>query len=202
MVSLDARTRPDVETEPLDVGRFIADELPERLAETGHLAARGQAALGLADLAFSVDGHELVLTSVDGRLVARPGGAADAPLQAVLDTAAFSELMADAVSTFGLQMTGRVALLSGQLDDLAAWEPVLRAALDARPVHEPGMVQLLAPDGAPLDPRRSFSLGDPSEELGWFLAPELSPGKNRRPCPAGVATPRAVFSWTRHVTSL
>jgi hypothetical protein len=47
---------------------------------------------------------------------------------------------------------------------------VLRAALDARPVHEPGSIALVGIDGEDLDVRRSFRIDEPREEIGHFLA--------------------------------
>jgi hypothetical protein len=91
-------------------------------------------------------------------------------LIAALDRAAFSELMQDALSTFGAQMTGRAVIRSGRLDDFLAWEPVLRCLLDGRPVYEPGAIAFRDRAGGPLDLRRSFTLDDPREELGHFLA--------------------------------
>jgi len=67
-------------------------------------------------------------------------------------------------------MRGAVELRRGSMDQFVAWEPVLRAALDGRPVHEPGMVTLHAKGGAPLDLQRSFTLDDPAEEVGAFLS--------------------------------
>lgn len=57
----------------------------------------------------------------------------------------------------------------GTSDDFVAWEPVLRAMLDERPVHEPGAISLRALDGGPLDLGRSFRLDDPRDEIGRFL---------------------------------
>ena len=50
-------------------------------------------------------------------------------------------------TTLGLGMRGRVEMQRGTMDEFVAWEPVLRALIDGRPVHEPGMVQLRDADG-------------------------------------------------------
>jgi hypothetical protein len=89
---------------------------------------------------------------------------------AKLDASALSDLMQDVVSLFGLSMAGRVELVRGTTDQLTAWEPVLRAVLDERPVYEPGAITFRARDGEPLDLQRAFRLDDPREEIGHFLA--------------------------------
>jgi hypothetical protein len=59
----------------------------------------------------------------------------------------------------------------GSSDDFVAWEPVLRAVLDERPVYQPGTVSFHARDGSDLDLTQSFSLlDDPSEDVGHFLS--------------------------------
>ena len=50
------------------------------------------------------------------------------------------------------------------------WEPVLRCLLDGRPVYEPGAIDFRDVDGEPLDLGRSFTLDDPPDEIGHFLA--------------------------------
>ena len=67
-------------------------------------------------------------------------------------------------------MAGRVEMRRGTSDDLVTWEPVLRAMLDERPVHEPGAITFGALDGGTLDLERSFTLDDADEEIGHFLA--------------------------------
>jgi hypothetical protein len=49
------------------------------------------------------------------------------------------------------------------------WEPVFRALLDARPVHQAGDVVLLDRAGGPLDLSRQFRLDDDREEIAHFL---------------------------------
>lgn len=169
MLSIDFRTRRMGDAVALDAGAFCESELPARLAEHGRLAARGYARLGLAPLAFEV-GEVRRTLRVDGDALAlRDGIDADAT-HIVLEPRAFSELVQDVSSALGLGMRGAVELRRGSMDQFVAWEPALRAALDGRPVYEPGMVSLRARDGAPLELQRSFTLADPPEEIGAFLA--------------------------------
>ena len=105
----------------------------------------------------------------DGRLVLRDGGCDDGPVVA-LDAGACSELLQDVTSAFGLLMAGRARLHRGSDDQFVTWEPVLRAVLDDRPVHEPGSIELRAADGGPLDLDTTFRIDDLKEEIGYFLA--------------------------------
>jgi len=142
--------------------------LPAILRETGGLGARGVEVLGLSALGLDVDGTTAHLAVVDGRLAVREGDPDDGPI-AELDPAAFAELMQDVTSTFGLTLAGRVQLRRGTADDFTAWEPVLRAVLDERPVYEPGAIEFRARDGSALDVHQSFRVDDPREDIGHFL---------------------------------
>jgi len=168
MTTIDRRTRSRGDT--VTIGpEWLHDELPTVLRDTGALGGRGVEVLGLSTLGFEVDGTTGHLTVANDRLEVQEGAAADGPV-AALDASAFSDLVQDAVSTFGLVMANRVDMRRSTSDDFVAWEPVLRAVLDERPVYEPGTVAFRALDGAPLDLERSFRLDDPREEIGHFLA--------------------------------
>jgi hypothetical protein len=166
--TVDRRTRYQGDTVTIGPAWFQAD-LPAVLRDTGALGAQGVEALGLSTLGFEVDATSAHLTVADGRVEVREGTADDGPV-AALDVSALSDLVQDVASTFGLVLAGRVEMRRGTSDDFVAWEPVLRAVLDARPVHEPGAVSFRALDGGPLDLGRSFRLDDPREEIGHFLA--------------------------------
>ena len=166
--TIDRRTRLAGGAAAMDAAALFGD-LTDRLAVTGALAARGVEQLGLPPLRLEVDGTAVALVVHGGRLVAREGAVEDG-LVVALDAAACSELFQDVTSTFGLIMAGRVQVRRGESDQFVAWEPALRAVFDERPVHEPGSIELTAPDGEPLDLRRSFRIDDPDEETGKFLA--------------------------------
>jgi hypothetical protein len=168
MTTIDWRTRFAGPADERDAQQLFA-ELTDRLAETGTLAARGVEQLGLDTLGFDVDGTRAHLAVDGGRLVLRDGPAADGVV-AELDAWACSELFQDVVSTFGLLMAGRVRFPQGSGDRFVAWEPVLRAAIDDRPVYEPGSIDFRARDGSALDLRRGFGVDDDPEEIGHFLA--------------------------------
>ncbi len=168
MTTIDWRTRFAGPADERDAPQLFA-ELTERLVDTGALAARGVEQLGLDTLGFDIEGTRAHL-AVDGdRLVLRDGLATDAVV-AQLDAWACSELFDDVVSTFGLLMAGRVTFPQGSGDRFVAWEPVLRAAIDGRPVYEPGSIDFRARDGSVLDLNRGFGVDDDPDEIGHFLA--------------------------------
>jgi hypothetical protein len=152
MASIDKRTR------------FVGDT-----TTLGGVAARGVEVLGLTTFGLDVDGTTAHFAVDDGTLLVREGDAAAGPI-AVLDADAFSDLMQDVSSTFGLTLAGRVQLRRGTADEFTGWEPVLRAILDERPVYEPGSIEFRARDGSPLDVRQSFRIDSPREDVGHFLA--------------------------------
>ena len=169
MTTIDMRTRYAGSAVVEEAARLFGD-LTDRLAQTGGLGARGVEQLGLPSLGLDVDGTAAHLVVDDCRLVLRDGHADAGPV-AALDAAACSELLQDVTSTFGLVMAGRVRMERGTSDQFVAWEPVLRAVLDERPVHEPGSIELRDRDGGPLDLDRMFRVDDDSkDEIGHFLA--------------------------------
>ena len=91
-----------------------------------------------------------------------------------------SDLVQDAQSTMGLAMTARVKLTPARLNDWIGWEPVLRALLDGRKVHETGDVTFTDLDGATLDLDRSFTIDDDREEIAHFLERGRLPAHPRR----------------------
>jgi len=168
MTTVDKRTRFAGAVEVMGAEQLFGD-LANRLQETGDVAARGVQVLDLPPLTFEVDGTAAHLVVADGVLQLRDGRAADGP-EIGLDAAACSELFQDLASTFGLVLPGRVEVLRPRADQFVAWEPVLRAAIDGRPVYEPGSIDFRDRDGNDLDLRRAFRIDDPREDIGHFLA--------------------------------
>jgi hypothetical protein len=169
MATVDFRTRFQGSAVEIDAAAFCEDTLPALLDEHGALAARGYAQLGLTPLAFEVGDTCYSLVATDGALTGSPGIADDATVVALAPDA-FSELVQESSTTLGLGMRGRVEMRRGTMDEFVAWEPVLRALIDGRPVYEPGSIPLVDGDGDDLDLRRSFTLDDPRELVGEFLA--------------------------------
>ena len=143
MITVDTRSRFVDDAVSLDPATFVDEHVPALPDARSVEAGRGAARLGLAPLTLDVDGEPLTFR-VDGeRLVVQRG--ADDALVVALDRAAFSDLVQDVASTFGLQMTGRANVEGGSLDGFLEWEPVLRCLLDGRPVYEPGTIDVPRP---------------------------------------------------------
>ncbi|HXY94047.1 MAG TPA: phytanoyl-CoA dioxygenase family protein [Acidimicrobiia bacterium] len=169
MTTVDFRTRFRGSEVALDAAAFCDDTLPSLLTENGRLAARGYSLLELTPLGLEIGDARYTLVS-DGDTLAVRAGLDDDAVVAVLTPDAFSELVQETSTTLGLGMRGRVEMRRGTMDEFVAWEPVLRALFDGRPVHEAGMVELLDADGTELDLHGSFTLSDPHEQIGEFLA--------------------------------
>jgi Phytanoyl-CoA dioxygenase (PhyH) len=168
MITIDFRSGNAGGEAPSSPGRFLDDQAAGLLDANGEQAGHAARRLGLLPLTLDVQGEQLTFRPGAGSLIIGPG--ADGMLVAAMDRSAFSDLIADRASAFGLHMTGRAAIQRGSLAAFTEWEPVLRCLLQGRPVYEPGTITLLAADGSPLDLRRSFTLGDDRAEAGHFLA--------------------------------
>jgi hypothetical protein len=169
MVTVDRRTRYQGDEIALAPREFVELMLPPLLDARGDEAGRAATRLGLAPLTLDVEGEHVTFDIERDHLDVRLGGD-DAELVVALDRAAFSDLMQDVASTFGIQMVGRAEVRSGTLDTFVEWEPVLRCVLDARPVYQPGTIAFRDRAGGPLELRRSFTLDDDPDEIAHFLA--------------------------------
>lgn len=167
-MTVDARTRLSNDVRPLERDEMLDQLLPDAARVHGDLAARGLAYLELPALGLEVDGRALTLEAAAGTVVLRPG-LDGAGVVAVLGADAASDLLQDVQSTMGLAMTARVKITTGNLNDWIGWEPVLRALLDGRKVHEAGDVTFVDGDGDELALDRAFRLDDDRDEMAHFL---------------------------------
>ena len=170
MPTVDFRTRFEGDHIDLEPDDFVENRLPLLIDANGGEAGRGGTHLDLTPLTFDIGGDLFTFQIEDERLTVHPGGGPDNALVVAVDAGAFSDLMQDVSSTFGLEMGGRAQVRSGSLDAFVEWEPVLRCLLDGRPAYEPGSIRFENRLGGPLDLQRSFSLDDEPEEVGQFLA--------------------------------
>lgn len=122
-----------------------------------------------APLTLAVDGATFSLVREGGTLRCREGPAEGA-LVATLDRQSASELLQDQASTFGLLFDGRAQVSQPDRDAWLLWEPALRAALEGRPVYEPGSVSFRDRHGDELDLYQHFDLTGPLDDAGHFLA--------------------------------
>jgi len=167
-MSIDRRTRRHKDVRDLSPDEVFDSVLPDAVEANGELAGRGLRYKELPALGLEVGGRAVTLVERDGKLGVEEGGA-DAPALAVLEPDGLSDLVQDRRSTMGLAMNSLVKMSRGGLDVFVGWEPVFRALLDARPVHEAGQVELRGRDGAPLDLGQSFSLEDDRAVVAHFL---------------------------------
>jgi hypothetical protein len=168
VTTVDFRTRLDGDVDILDPEEFLHSWVPSLLEARGRPASVAATRLDLVPLTLDVEGFQMTLGPRGDGLEVQPGST-DA-LVVAMDRQAFSDLVEDAASAFGLQMTGRAQVKSGTVDAFIEWEPLLRYLLDGRPVYEPGLVEFHDRDGVPLDLHRAFAIDDSPEDIGHFLA--------------------------------
>ncbi|HUJ64957.1 MAG TPA: phytanoyl-CoA dioxygenase family protein [Acidimicrobiales bacterium] len=168
MTTIDFRTRPVTRAAPLELDEFIGRLIGDPLRFHGATAALAAARLALTPLTIEVEGRTVTIEPADGRIDLQEGIGEGVVVQ--LDPASLGELIEDAASAFGLQMTGRAKVARGAVDSFVAWEPVLRTLFDGRPVYQPGTIRFRTVDGADLDPRTRFTLDDDHATIGHFLA--------------------------------
>ena len=167
MPSIDVRSRgsqDDVEVDPTAFLREVAELVDRR----GHDAARGAARQDLPPMTLVVDGRPVTFEPVGGRMQVH--GRRTDHLVVDVDQVAFSDLVQDVSSTFGLQMQGRARITVGRAEDFLSWEPILRSLLDGRGVYEPGSIDFVSDTGDELDLQRTFRPDDDPAEMGAFLA--------------------------------
>lgn len=167
-MSIDCRTRMRRDVREIPRDEIFDAILPDAVERNGELAARGVLYKELPALGLSVDGRTVCLVVRDGKLNLEEGEQS-ASAVAVLGAKALSELIQDVRTTMGLAMQSMVEMDQGAFDTWIGWEPVFRALLDARPVHQAGDVVLRERDGSPLDLSRRFRLDDDREEISHFL---------------------------------
>ena len=167
-MSIDQRTRMHRDLRELPRDEIFETLLPEAAERNGELAARGLRYKELGSLGLEVEGRAVTLRD-DGRRIVVEEGSQAAEALASVDAVALSDLVQDHKTTMGAAMNAQVKMTRGPLETWIGWEPVLRALLDARPVHEAGAVVLRDRDGALLDLGRSFAPDDDRDEISHFL---------------------------------
>jgi len=168
MVSIDARTRLKSQTRALPAETVRREVLPALLDEHGEVAGRGAETIGAPPLTISAADEHFVLVCASGRMVLLDGSH-ESGIAVKVDEDALSDVIQDLSTLSWCRMFSRLSVQRGNSDDLARWDPVLRALRDGVPVSEPGTIKLAWPDGTPLDPQRSFVLEDDPALMGAFL---------------------------------
>ena len=170
-MSVDIRSREDGSLPALDPERFFAGELPAALEARRAGIAPGAAGLGLRSLTIETPDAAATLLWRGDRAEVEKGVAPDTAggLLWRLDAEALGDLVRDQKTPMAFFAAGELDVERGGLGDLLDWWLVLRAALDGRPIHTPGSVELRAPDGSPLDLARPFTPDDDPAEMSHFL---------------------------------
>lgn len=167
MQSLDRRTRSDADITFVGAPAFLAERLPALIDRHGPLVGRGMAFYGAPPLGLDVDGAAFSLVA-DGDSVTALPGLVDGALVVALDAERFSDFAQDLRNLNTFWVAGDVPL-DGTPKDLAVWDVLWRALLDGWPVHQPGMVELIAADGTPLDLESGFGPDDDPTAIAHFL---------------------------------
>jgi hypothetical protein len=163
--SLDRRTKRLSEVQPVTIPQLLEDLGPRLVKRHRTIAARAQEVLDLPPLALTVDSHSCTFD----RGEVRPGVDPKAVV-AVMPPDELTGLINGVRSTQALVMNPEVELSRRGHVRFIAWEHVLRAFLDGRPLQDPGDVSFTARDGSPLDLGRSFAPDDADADIAQFLA--------------------------------
>jgi hypothetical protein len=138
---------------PVDFDEFHRVDLPASIAAGhGRLAARDVAAV--EPLGFQLpDGHGYTYRPTGDTVTIEPG-VASARTVVELSADAWSDYVNELRTCFGLLYANLVSFPEGGFDDLARWEPALRALFHGRPIYDADTVTL------PPDLGRAFTLDD------------------------------------------
>src|SRR5262249_11757853 len=167
-MSVDLRTRTDGVREQIDAAQFFGSELPAALENYDPEVRQGPAWLALLPMTIEVDDDSWTLSVRSDRIDVEAGGRADAA-RVRLDVDQLDGLVHDEQTFMGMWSSGRLDQPAGRLGDALDWWLVLRAALDGRPIHEPGAVTFRQRGGGALDLHRTFRADDDREDMRHFL---------------------------------
>jgi hypothetical protein len=170
-MSVDVRFREDGPRPPFEPQEFFEHRLPEALQAQWERIAPGASALRLRPLSIATPQAVARLVWRDAGVTVEPGAAPGTAGGLVwrLEAGELAELVHDEKTPMTFFSGGELRVERGGLPELLDWWLVLRAALDARPIHTPGSVAFRDRNGAPLDLGRSFTLDDDPAELSHFL---------------------------------
>lgn len=167
-MSVDLRTRADGPREAFDPARFFDHDLPAALDARSDAVAPATRWLALRPMTVEVDRSTWTM-SVNGDRVEVASGSPSDAARVRLEPNQLEDLVHDQQTFMGMWSSGRLDQPVGRLGDALDWWLVLRAALDDRPVHEPGGVMFRDRDGGPLDLGRTFEADDDRAEMRHFL---------------------------------
>jgi len=167
-MSVDLRSRTDGAPEAVDPAQFFDHDLPAALDASRDAVAPGVGWLDLRPMTIEVDGDAWTLSVRGDRVHVDVGSPVDAA-RVRLEADQLEGLVQDQQTFMGMWSSGRLDQRAGRLGDALDWWLVMRAALDGRPIYEPGAVTFRARDGAPLDLHRTFGADDDRDDMRHFL---------------------------------
>ena len=166
-MTIDLRTRDDVDVETIDVAEFFGSALPGLAAERSALAVPGARELGVRPFTVETSSGSWTLSVDDDAVRVRAGGGGHATAR--LDADEITDIVHDRRTPMTLLAAGTLDMPEGELGDFLDWWVVLRSLLDARAVHTAGTVAFADREGGALDLRRSFTVDEDPAELAYYL---------------------------------
>ena len=164
MISVDYRTRTDVDIAPVDASTFFGEELPSLIERNAELAVPGAKELAPRSLAVEVDQRAWTL-ALDGDCLTVTPGDDDARALVVLDGQGLTDLVHDVRTPMGFLAGGDLDMRKGRLEHFLDWWVILRSLIDERPVHTAGSVTF-----GDLDLGHTFHPDDDDDdEMAHFL---------------------------------
>jgi hypothetical protein len=155
----------------IDFDELHRESLPAWLADgRGELARQAVAAApGVRPIAFRLPDGRAYTYAPEGSGVEVVPGTDGAATVVEMSADTWSDYAHELHTAFGLLYGGQVTAARGGLEQLVAWEPVVRAMLAGRPVYRVEDVDLTGADGRPLDLTAGFTLDSPAEDVRRFF---------------------------------
>ena len=166
-MTIDLRTRDDVDVETIDVAEFFGSALPGLAVERSALAVPGARELGVRPFTVETSSGSWTLSVDDDAVRVRAGGGGHATAR--LDADEITDIVHDRRTPMTLLAAGTLDMPEGELGDFLDWWVVLRSLLDARAVHTAGAITFTDRDGGALDLQRSFTVDEDPAELAYYL---------------------------------
>jgi len=160
-MSVDLRTRSDVEQAPIEAGPFFRETLPALLDANHAVIAPGASELRLDSLCIETDGEPWTLTWTDDGVSISPGHHGQS--RVLLSAEQLTDIVNDQSTPVALMSNSLLEMPEGGLPDFLNWWLVLRSALEARAIHARGDVTF------DTNTRQSFRPEDSDEEMRAFL---------------------------------
>ena len=166
-MTIDFRTRNDVDVETIDVQDFFGTQLPRLAADGSALAVPGARELGVRPFSIETTAGTWTLSVDDDAVRVRPGGGGHGAVR--LDVDEITDIVHDRRTPMTLLAAATLDMPIGDINDFLDWWVILRSLLDARTVHTAGDVTFTDRDGGLLDLQRSFTIDDDPAELAYYL---------------------------------